>query len=254
MKVCKVIALLLVFLALCGCTNFGFPYNNSQYTGRSDEEPTIAVGSGYIKLWQLLEGEVNLSHMGELSIVEINESQEGIYTIGVNQYMAFSDPEGKHELSATSGWRIALAELSVLGLTKDGTYIFGSGQENSPILCLYNADTDQKQCLMQIDLIEKGVSFFTIGEFEFYLDGEPVQEMEQAVSLYRIHTGDNYEATAWPILCEDEVRHSLVMVLRDCPAIKYEINVSVCGSKLYLENINNQSHVVVPTNQIFGDN
>lgn len=231
--------LLIVSLFLTGCYN-----SNTGGAGLETETTSLGEIQG-TPFWRLYEGELIKINKEELPLIEITESGRGTFCVLGTEYEPLRLPDDKFEVPTASGWRVDLDNLYAKGQTGAGDVVLMAESHNSPIICILDEETDQLKCLLRKDIAHLTTET-DLNMFEIYVDGGLVHNYYLFESIWLFHVGNDAYQVAYPILDGDWDFCSFSMVCKETPALRYELNISFCCGKMYIENLPSNQEICTP--------
>ena len=252
----KVICLisLISILLFSGCTgNRASDLNQSgvsseiSNTGTSDDGSIFSVR---LPGWNMYKGNCVITDCEDLPYLEEYVLDGDVLTVYGDAYILLDPPTDTIMLPTTSGWKIDLNAMCAKWRTAEGDIVLLPDDDNPPVICIYEQESDQIRSYLQQELVDKGIASLGIDSFEVYYKDGAIPINKQLEKVWGYYTSDNGLQPATPLLDGDWSYHTLSLVYNSCAALQHEINFTVCEGFLYLENCNSGELMRVSVSEI----
>lgn len=252
----KVICLisLISILLFSGCA--GSRASDLNQSGVSSEKSNTGTSDGgsifSVRLpgWNMYKGNCVITDCEDLPYLEEYVLDGDVLTVYSDAYILLDPPTDTIMLPTTSGWKIDLNAMRAKWRTAEGDIVLLPDDDNPPVICIYEQETDQIRSYLQQELVDKGIASLGIDSFEVYYKDGAIQINKQLENVWDYYTGDNGFQPAVPLLDGDWNYHTLNLVYNSCAALQHEINFAVCEDFLYLENCNSGELMRVSVSEI----
>lgn len=250
---CVICLFLLFFFVSCGEHNMADTSNATIINNGGLENNAIAE-TIYISYWHPYEGDITIQDTELITLDEAFPNVGKIAFQGVEYIML--DFSVNTYISPESGWKINLNALKAKWKTTDGYIVLIPDDTNAPpMICTYENASGQIRCYLREDILDGEVELPSIDAFDFYYEGNRLQESRQLVEeIWYYHVGDEEFPKAVLVLDGEWDYYSIRMIYKDCPALQYEINIEVCNDLLYIENLSRGQAISIPIDQIRAQN
>ena len=243
---CVICVLFMFGLTSCGKNDMPeISTNGVVISESSDPQATETIIR--VPQWNPYKGNTIPQDGNILFPIDIIAGENGSVIIFDAEYIFLDDFADKYEFATTSGWRVNLSKMSIVGYLKStGEMVLIPDCDNALVVCLHDRLSGEIRCLVRRDVLEEPNRRLEWDQFDVYIDDHLASNVETAEYVWQVHTDENMYETAIPVLDGEWQYCSISMVYKECPALQYELNYGVCDGWIYVERISTSQLVQVP--------
>lgn len=198
--------------------------------------------------WKNYSGDIPTTSIE--TILPVTTNEDDMVHILDACYREEKIPENKLELPISSGWRIDLNSMEIIGKTTGGDIIMATGSQEPLLVCIANSNHEQVSIFLNTDIADKGIESFDFSSFDVYYGDQLIKKQDIVERMWLYHIHDNADVKDTVVYDGDWEYYSLTLVHKECSALRYELNLGICGDKLYMENIHRKYYVRISLDRL----
>ncbi len=221
-------------------------------TERSLEKEDVPIsestGTFTVCEWKNYSGSIPTTNIE--TILPVTSTENDMVHILDTDYKEEHISENKWELPMSSGWRIDLNSMDVVGKTAGGDLIMATGSQEPLLVCIANSNNEPVRIFLNAEIAENGIASFDFSSFDIYYNDQLIDKRDIVERIWLYHVQDDPDAKDTLILDGTWEYYSLTLVHKECSALRYELNLGIYGDKLYMENIHRKYYVSMSLDQL----
>lgn len=260
-KIICLLSLLIVLSVMTGCNTEAItetptaslpvveiPAESS--SGKEDIPTSEPTSPFLVRKWKNYSGDIPTTSTE--TILPITTNEDNMVHIFDTCYREEKIPENKLELPMSSGWRIDLNSMEIVGKTTGGEIIMATDSQEPLLVCIANSISEKVSIFLNTDIADKGIESFDFSSFDVYYGDQLIKKQDKEIveRMWLDHIHDNADVKDSVVLDGDWEYYSLTLVHKECSALRYELNLGICGDKLYMENIHRNYYIRMSLDQL----